>query len=238
MTLGRRHSASLVWKRGLGRTATGIMLAVSLAVGWPFTSTPQSHLMSADETRHRAACTNGQRASGAYRLSGWKVIGRTTAHLNMHSVPRNLRRVARRVLRASFDAWRVKSSVPRITVAADGRGVRPKANRQYDFMFGRLPASTIAVAHTWRWTDGLVESDVVFNSRLSWFVASGEGDGCFESIAKYELGNIAAHEFGHVYGLNHPKEDRFETMYRYGYTGETLRRSPAKGDVVGIKALY
>ncbi len=32
--------------------------------------------------------------------------------------------------------------------------------------------------------------------------------------------------------------DRFETMYAYGYTGETLKWSPANGDVAGIQNLY
>ena len=238
MKLSQRRSRLLAGRRTIGRTAIRIALAVILAVGWPFTVAAQSDLVSVEETRSWAQCVNGRRDSGAYRLSGWKVGARTTAHLNMKTVPGTLRGATRRVLQASFDVWRAERSVPRITVAADGRLARPTANRQYDLMFARLPGSTLAMAHTWRWTDGLVESDVVFNSRLRWFVAPKEGDGCYDSIAKFELGNIATHEFGHVYGLGHARRGRFETMHSYSYTGETLKRSPGKGDVAGIKAVY
>lgn len=238
MSLRQRHSHLRASKQGIGRTAIGIVVAMSLALGCPVTSAAQSRLVSAEDTLSFAQCTNGGRASGGYRLSGSKVAARTTAHLNVRSVPSNLRGVSRRVLQTSFDAWRVERSVPRIAVVADGDLVRPTANRRYDLMFGPLPAKTIATTYTWQWTDGFVESDVVFNSRLRWFVASQERDGCYESIAKFELGNIAAHEFGHVYGLGHPKSNRHETMHRYAYAGETLRRSPAKGDIAGIKALY
>ena len=45
----------------------------------------------------------------------------------------------------------------------------------------------------------------------------------------YDVANIGTHEAGHVYGLGHPSSARFETMYAYGYSGETLKRSPASG---------
>ena len=50
--------------------------------------------------------------------------------------------------------------------------------------------------------------------------------------------NIGMHEAGHVYGLGHPSGARFETMYATGFSGETLKRSPASGDRAGINALY
>ena len=105
-------------------------------------------------------------------------------------------------------------------------------------MWGRTGGSTIAVTYTWQWSNGEIESDVLFNTRLPWFKAASEGDGCYESQAAYDVHNIATHEFGHVYGLGHPGNDRFETMYAYGFTGETLKWSPENGDNAGMAAIY
>jgi len=105
-------------------------------------------------------------------------------------------------------------------------------------MFGRAGGNTIAVTYTWRWSNGEIESDTVFNSRLAWFTASSIGDGCYETTVAYDLRNIATHEFGHTYGLGHPGDDRFETMYAYGYTGETLKWTLASGDVAGVRSVY
>jgi hypothetical protein len=189
------------------------------------------------DARSFAQCVNSRSTSTSYRFAGWKIARGTTAHLNMRSIPRGLRDVAR-TLQASFDRWKVTASVPRIKVVRDGRATRPSANRRDDIMFGPLKGRAIATTYTWRWTDGFVESDVVFNNKLPWFITSHEGDGCYESIPRWELGNIATHEFGHVYGLTHASKDRFETMNAFGYLGETLRRSLGKGDRAGIRALY
>ena len=139
--------------------------------------------------------------------------------------------------RRDFSAWS-GSGVPTISVAADGTATRYGANHRYELMFGRTGGSTIAVTYTWRWGDGSVESDTVFNSRLAWFTATSEGDGCYEATAKYDVRNIATHEFGHTYGLDHANSDRFETMYPYGYTGETLKWTPENGDLAGLASIY
>ena len=54
----------------------------------------------------------------------------------------------------------------------------------------------------------------------------------------YDLANIATHEFGHTYGLDHPANARWETMYAFGFTGETLKRSLGAGDTDGIRSRY
>jgi hypothetical protein len=182
-----------------------------------------------------ANCSNDAPASGGYATTGWKVAAPVTAHLNSASVPGYLGDVTA-ALQSSFDAW--GSAVPRITVVGDGTRTKPTATRTHDLMFGRTSGSSLAITYTWRWSDGLVESDMIFNSRVAWFQAPSEGDGCHESVAKYDVQNIATHEAGHVYGLDHPAGDRFETMYAYGYSGETLKRSPANGDLAGVAALY
>jgi hypothetical protein len=181
-----------------------------------------------------ANCSNddSSKYSNTYKLTGWAASG-GDAHLNTSTVPAGLNVTS--ALQAAFNAW---SGTPAISVKTDGTVTRYTANRQKDLLFGSTGGS-IATTYTWRWSDGLVESDVVFNKGLAWFSASSEGDGCVESVAKYDVRNIATHEFGHVYGLDHPAGARFETMYAYGYTGETLKWSPTTGgDIAGVHAIY
>jgi len=185
-----------------------------------------------------ANCSNGGVGNGQYTLTGWEVAGPTTAHLNTATVPAGLTNVAG-ALQASFDAWRsVEANAPRITVATDGTLTRQTANHRYDLVWGRAGGSSIAVTYTWLWSNGEIESDTVFNNRLAWFTASSIGDGCDESQAKYDVRNIATHEFGHTYGLGHAANGRFETMYPYGFTGETLKWTPEIGDDAGMNAVY
>lgn len=183
-----------------------------------------------------ANCANDGSATGRYALTGWSVSSARTAHLNTASIPSGLGVSATAgAMTAAFNAW---TGVPNISVATDGTAIKPTANRSYDLMFGRTSGNSLAVTYTWRWSDGYVESDVIFNNAVPWFHAAGEGDGCLEDTPRYDVQNIAAHEFGHVFGLGHPSGARFETMYAYGYTGETLKRSPESGDVAGIAAIY
>jgi hypothetical protein len=185
-----------------------------------------------------ANCANaGATSASDYAFTGWVVSGNRVAHLNASTVPSSVSG-AQAGLQAAFSAWSGSAGVPDFTVVADGTVTRQTANRGTDVMFGRVSGGSIAVTYTWRWSDGLIESDVVFNKSLSWRNLGTEGDGCYESQPYYDLQNIAAHEFGHVYGLDHPGGGRFESMYRYGYTGETSKRSPGAGDLAGISALY
>lgn len=184
-----------------------------------------------------ANCSNDGADSGTYLYTGWKVGGNTVAHLNTATVPSSLGSVTGS-LQTSFDVWRTETAVPAFTVATDGTATKYTANRTYEIMWGRTGGS-LATTYTWRWNDGTVESDVVFDKSHTWWQAPSEGDGCYEDAGnRYDVANIATHEFGHVYGLDHPSGARYETMYAYGYSGETLKRSPATGDRSGISTLY
>lgn len=175
--------------------------------------------------------------NGQFALTGWAVAGNTTARLNANTVPSGLSNVAA-ILDSSFDAWGAVAGVPDFSVVSGATVTKATANHSYDLMWGRTSGSSIAVTYTWQWSNGEIESDTVFNSRLPWFIATDEPDHCVSGIAKYDVANIATHEFGHTYGLDHAASDRWETMYPYGYTGETAKRSLGSGDIAGVRAVY
>lgn len=190
-----------------------------------------------------ANCSNqpGNPGNGGFLFTGWKVQGNKVASLNANSIPNGLGSTAavRSQLSSSFGAWKAAdNAAPSIAVTGTTSITKATANHSYDLMFGRTGGSSIAVTYTWQWSNGEIESDTVFNSRLPWFIASAESDGCVESTARYDLANIATHEFGHTYGLDHPANARWETMYAFGFTGETLKRSLGAGDTAGIRSRY
>ena len=184
-----------------------------------------------------ANCSNAGAESGTFLYTGWKVGGNRTAYLNTSTVPGSAGNVTT-ALQASWNVWRVDAAVPSVSVSTAGTVTRYTANRNYDIMWGRTGGS-LATTYTWRWNDGYIESDVVFDTGVTWAQLGSEGDGCYETAgSRYDVANIATHEFGHAYGLDHSSGARFETMYAYGYSGETLKRSPASGDRAGVSALY
>jgi hypothetical protein len=183
-----------------------------------------------------ANCSNaGATSADEVAFTGWVTAG-GTAHLNAATIPASISSAAAE-LQSAFSTLSA-TGAPAFTVVNDGMVTRQTANRQTDLMFGRVSGNSIAVTYTWRWNDGQVESDTVFNQGLSWRNLGVEGDGCYESQPYYDLQNIAVHEFGHIYGLDHPNPGRFETMYAYGYTGETLKRSLGAGDLAALAQLY
>ena len=188
-----------------------------------------------------ANCTNAGAASGTYALTGWAVQGNKTALFNTTTLPAGLSLSATlSALQSGYSVWSQASPAPTISVGTSvTSSLKPTANHQYELMFGKAGGTTLAVTYTWRWSTGEIESDTLFNTSFAWGNLGAEGDGCYENAGNvYDVGNIATHEFGHTYGLDHPSGARFETMYAYGYSGETLKRSLASGDVAGANAVY
>ena len=229
------------------RKVAVLSLALALLAAMPGTILARSshatliniHVTHAKPGPATANCSNDPGTDlGDYELTGWAVGGNKTARLNANTVPSGLSNVAA-VLDSSFDAWGNVSgaNIPDFSVVTGATVTKATANHSYDLMWGRTSGSSIAVTYTWQWSNGEIESDTVFNSRLPWFIANDEPDHCV-AVAKYDLANIATHEFGHTYGLGHAANDRWETMYPYGFTGETAKRSLGSGDIAGVRAVY
>jgi hypothetical protein len=96
-------------------------------------------------------------------------------------------------------------------------------------------SSTIAVTTTWynRLSHRAVESDGQYNTYYPW---SRDG-----AAGAMDVLDIATHEVGHTFGLDHPKGSggiSCLTMYAYANLGETQKRTLGDGDVLGIRAVY
>ena len=232
--------------RILAALALGTALAAPATVAQAAPGEPVAILIDVDVIKKYEAgppggganCSNAGAESGTWTPTGWVVGGPRTAYFNTTTLPSNLGLSATvSALQASFSAW---NGAPSINVVTSTTSATTKtANRNYEVMFAKAGGTTLAVTYTWRWSDGLIESDVVFNTAFTWGNLGSEGDGCIETAGNvYDVANIGTHEAGHVYGLGHPSGARFETMYATGFSGETLKRSPASGDRAGINALY
>jgi hypothetical protein len=238
----------------LSRKLPAFLIALSLLLTLPGVALAQSnrailidvHRITISKAKPQPTTANCSNApanppSGGFVFTGWEVQGNKAATLNTGSIPAGLGTVSaiRTQLNNSFGVWKqAEAAAPSITVSGTTSITKATANHSYDVLFGRTSGSSIAVTYTWQWSNGEIESDTVFNSRLPWFIASSEGDGCLESTPRYDLANIATHEFGHTYGLTHPSNARWETMYAFGFTGETLKRSLGAGDTAGVRSLY
>lgn len=91
----------------------------------------------------------------------------------------------------------------------------------------------------WWWRTGkiTIEADVLLNKSLNWWTGASIA-GCSN---RPDLEGLAAHEFGHVYGLLHVDEGRYpdQTMSTYiNGTCSVLERTLGKGDLAGLKDLY
>jgi hypothetical protein len=199
-----------------------------------------------------ANCSPDGETYGQYTLTGWQTQMRS-ATLVTRTVPGTIRigpasgptgsasvSDVHAAMQGGFDAWSTGTKAPAIDVVDNPTSTQTKqrADQVDELLFGVVSGNAIAVTYTWRWTTGLIESDTVFSTKVGWAIIPATSTGCATNWPWYDVQNIATHEFGHTYGLGHAQTDRFETMYVYGYTGETLKRTPADGDDAGISDIY
>ena len=219
-----------------GRVATLVGVKVTTTADETTSAGPD---LSRDPAHRRrrlqgATCTNPGAGTNAYSLRGIRVNGPTTAYFNPVGAPAG----AASALQAAYNTWHAADpNAPAINVVSGGTATRPRADGKYELMFGPLSGRTLGVTYTWSWGNGVYESDTIFNSSAAFFLAPGEGDGCYEGVLKYDLQNVATHEFGHTYGLDHVSS-AYNTMAPTATLGETYKRSLAPGDAAGLRAIY
>ena len=91
-----------------------------------------------------------------------------------------------------------------------------------------------AIATTYWWSSGsrIVDADVVFWDGAFRFFAGTTG-----CSGGFYIEDIAAHEFGHVLGLEHSASSD-ATMYSSTSACDTGNRSLHPDDIAGVRALY
>jgi hypothetical protein len=230
----RLDGVTTSWTRASTNTVTATLVGVKVLT---MADEPSTAVRDATRTatgrRFGAQCTNPGPGTRAYNLRGIRVSGPTTAHLDPAGAPAG----AASAFQAAFNTWHAADpNAPSISVVTDSSVSSPQADGRYELMFAPLGGRTLAVTYTWT-RRGVAESDVVFNNKASFFMAPGEGDGCYEGVSKYDLQNVATHEFGHVYGLDHVSAT-YNTMAPTATLGETYERSLASGDAAGLRAIY
>ncbi|MBI4758191.1 MAG: matrixin family metalloprotease [Chloroflexi bacterium] len=118
-------------------------------------------------------------------------------------------------------------------------GTTTKTEKAYDeensVMWRQADTGSIATCWTWRLADPrtLVEFDIEFNDLIYTWATDG-------SAEKMDVQDIATHELGHVLQLLdlYGTADAEKTMYGYGSTGETKKRSLESDDIAGISYIY
>ena len=112
-------------------------------------------------------------------------------------------------------------------------------NGNNEIMFADVSGNgALAVTIVWGIFSGpigqreLVEWDQIYDDfDFEWSMA-GEAN-------KFDFENVASHEIGHSFGMNHPNGSCIEeTMYAFASEGETKKRSLNAGDINGVKGLY
>jgi len=92
----------------------------------------------------------------------------------------------------------------------------------------------IGVTYYWYWTNTkeMVEFDIILDKDEPWSLDEAPGT--------FDVQNIATHEVGHtlVLGDIRSPKDCGLTMHAYTWWGDTLKRTLAPGDVLGVRAIY
>jgi hypothetical protein len=165
-------------------------------------------------------------ASPKYAAAGWRWTAPYSAFADQHAS----------IFNAAGNTWDVQTGADIFGSISAGSGPAGVLDNRNQLSFVNLGAgSTIAVTTTWyyRSTGQAVESDGQYNTAYAWSTSGAAG--------AMDVENIAAHEIGHTFGLNHPKGSggiSCLTMYAYANYGETQKRTLGDGDILGIKAIY
>jgi hypothetical protein len=102
--------------------------------------------------------------------------------------------------------------------------------------FGKLRPADLGLTCYWTRNGHTVEADVVLNkSAYHWVITPGP-----RCLGKWAVEDVATHEFGHVFGLDHVSERRHSTltMSRLILPCRLSDATLGRGDIRGLRAKY
>lgn len=120
------------------------------------------------------------------------------------------------------------STVPRVN--HDGVNVVFWASDVYGTAFGDR---TLAITALWERGTAITDADVLFNTAKSF----NSYRGALRSNGVHDFRRVAAHEFGHVLGLDHPDEAG-QIVGALMNSVESNIEVPQSDDISGVAALY
>lgn len=148
-------------------------------------------------------------------------------------------------MQEAFAAWDDATSTELFQDSiASGGVVEPSRDFANTISFG--PVSYVgALAVTTYWYDRrkgeILEADIEFSTGYKWGIdPDGENGPLTLGSSTFDVLNVGTHEVGHVVGLADLYRDKYSALTMFGYAapGETLKRSLAYGDILGVQSLY
>jgi hypothetical protein len=141
---------------------------------------------------------------------------------------------AEAAIRAGADAWAAQSHANfELTYAGTTSGTNLANNAKNEVFFRNSSSgSAIATTYTWYSGDKIVDSDIVFWDGAYRFFAGNSG-----CSGGFYIEDIALHEFGHAFGLEHSNDSSASMYYGVGYCSQEIR-TLASDDIAGIEAIY
>ncbi len=189
-------------------------------------------------------CDPTQNETSNYGLAGWKRSGTVTYRVNYTSIPSTVVN-PQPAINAAFEVWEQQTGGKvNFVEGAPTTLTRYKRDGVNLVAWGNVSsASAIAVTYTWYnpTTGEAVEQDVIMNAKLpgkQTYVSNP--DAVCGDLYAYDVQNILTHEVGHWVGLDdlYNDADQDLTMYGYGDKGELKKDTLARGDILGMDALY
>jgi hypothetical protein len=118
-------------------------------------------------------------------------------------------------------------------------GETPKVTVTWGRVDGKGKALAIASNTYNTKTKEIISAKLTFDHAEKWTILPSLS--CESQGADFDIENIAAHEVGHILGLQHPsknKKNKSLTLFPSSAPGETLKRTLDNGDKLGMAKLY
>jgi len=184
-----------------------------------------------------AVATGSLHAWVAYTAARWP--GGATMTLNRSSVANVSASQAAAAIQTAMSAWNNAGAKMALALSGGDTNANQIANDGVSAIFFRPDSngSAIATTYAWWYNNVIIESDIVFwNGGRVFFAGSS---GC---SGGYYIEDVAAHELGHVVGLDHSSfvDANGQTATMYPTTGQCDQnfRSLSSDDIGGIRSLY